>query len=81
MTEPFAPRPGDRLGSKPGQWTRQSAGAFFAALAAFLLTRDATFGYFWRTLPDHAYTVTFLVGLAVSAVVYGLAGWWLRQLP
>lgn len=53
----------------------------FAALAAFLVTRDVTFGFFMRTLPGWAYTATVLAGLAVSAVAYGLAVLWLRRLP
>ncbi|MFJ9097660.1 hypothetical protein [Streptomyces sp. LUP47B] len=50
----------------------------FAAVAAFLITRDVTFGFFRQTLPDRAYTATVLAGLAVSAVAYGLAVLWLR---
>lgn len=53
----------------------------FAAVAAFLITRDVTFGFFRQTLPDWAYTATLLAGLAVSAVAYGLAVLWLRRLP
>jgi len=53
----------------------------FAALAAFLLTRDVVFGFYWRTLPDWAYTATFLTGLPVSAVAYALARLWLGRLP
>ncbi len=53
----------------------------FAALAAFLVTRDVTFGFFMRTLPDWAYEATFFTGLPVSAVAYGLAVLWLRRLP
>lgn len=81
MTEPLAPRPDGRVASKPGRWTQQSAGAMFAAVAAFLITRDVTFGFFRHTLPDWAYTATVLAGLAVSAVAYGLAVLWLRRLP
>lgn len=53
----------------------------FAALSAFLVTRDVTFGFFMRSLPDWAYEATIFTGLAVSAVAYGLALWWLRRLP
>ena len=53
----------------------------FAAVAAFLITRDATFGFIRQALPDRAYTATVLAGLAVSAVAYGLAVLWLRRLP
>ncbi|MFF0013478.1 hypothetical protein [Streptomyces sp. NPDC005374] len=81
MTEPLAPRPADQVPSKPGGWTRQSAGAMFAAVAAFLLTRDVTFGFFMQTLPDWAYRATVFTGLAVSAAAYGLALLWLRRLP
>lgn len=81
VTEPLVPRPGGHVASKPGRWTRQSAGGMFAALAAFLITRDATFGFFRHTWPDRAYTATVLTGLAVSAVAYGLAVSWLRRLP
>jgi hypothetical protein len=80
VTEP-APRPDGRLASQTGRWTKQSAGATFAAVAAFALTRDATFGFFRQTLPDWAYTLTVLAGLAASAVAYGLAVWWIRRLP
>ncbi|MFJ5303971.1 hypothetical protein [Streptomyces sp. NPDC088350] len=64
-----------------GRFTKESAGALFAAFAAFLLTRDATFGYFRHALPDWAYRATALTGLAVAAVTYGLATLWLRRLP
>jgi hypothetical protein len=80
VTEP-APRPDGRVVSKTGRWTKQSAGATFAAVAAFAFTRDVTFGFFRQTLPDWAYTATFLAGLAVSAVAYGLALLWIRRLP
>ncbi|MGX9889001.1 hypothetical protein [Streptomyces sp. NPDC002276] len=63
------------------RFTRQSAGAMFAAVAAFLLTRDATFGYFRHALPYWAYRATTLTGLAAAAVAYGLATLWLRRLP
>jgi len=63
------------------RFTRQSAGAMFAAAAAFLLTRDATFGYFRHALPDWAYRATTLTGLAAAAVAYGIATLWLRLLP
>jgi hypothetical protein len=53
----------------------------FAAVAAFLLTRDAVFGYFRHALPDWAYRATTLAGLAAAAVAYGLATLWLRRLP
>lgn len=53
----------------------------FAAVAAFLITRDATFGFFRQALPDRAYTATVLAGFAVSAVAHGLAMVWLRRLP
>lgn len=53
----------------------------FAAVAAFLITRDVTFGFFTQTLPDWAYTATVLTGLAVSALAYSLAVLWLRRLP
>ena len=66
---------------KSGRWTQQSAGAMFAAVAAFLITRDVTFGFFRQTLPDWAYTAMVLAGLAVSVVAYGLAVLWLRRLP
>jgi hypothetical protein len=81
VTEPLAPRPDGRVASKTGRWTKQSAGATFAAVAAFAVTRDVTFGFFRQTLPDWAYTATVLAGLAVSAVAYGLAASWLRRLP
>ncbi|WP_093498248.1 hypothetical protein [Streptomyces sp. Ag109_O5-10] len=82
MTEPFVPRgTDDRRASTAGRWTKQSAGATFAALAGFLITRDVTFGLYVRTLPGRAYTATVLTGFAVSAVVYRLARLWLRRLP
>ena len=64
-----------------GRFTKDSAGALFAAFAAFLLTRDATFGFFRHELPRRAYTSTTLAGLAVAAVAYGLSLLWLRRLP
>lgn len=80
VTEP-APHPDGRATSKRGRWTKQSAGATFAAVAAFALTRDVTFGFFRQQMPDRAYTATILAGLAVSAVAYGLAVLWIRRLP
>jgi hypothetical protein len=53
----------------------------FAAVAAFLITRDVTFGFLRQSVPDWAYTATLLAGLAASAVAYGLALLWLRRLP
>ncbi|MFJ9894897.1 hypothetical protein ACIQPR_16420 [Streptomyces sp. NPDC091280] len=63
------------------RFTRQSAGALFAAFAAFLLTRDITFDYFRHALPDWAYTASGLTGIAASIVAYPLAARWLRRLP
>lgn len=77
MTEPLVPRPA----AKTGRWTKQSAGATFAAAAAFAITRDVAFEPFRQALPDWAYTATVLVGLIVAAGVYCLALLWLRRLP
>lgn len=76
MTEPFTPR-----SDRPGRWTQQSAGARFAAIAAFLITRDVTFEPFRQMLPGWAYTATVLTGLAVAAIAFGVAKLWLRRLP
>ncbi|MFF3516808.1 hypothetical protein [Streptomyces sp. NPDC002573] len=77
MTEHLAPRPA----AKAGRWTKQSAGATFAAVAAFAITRDVAFEPFKQVLPDWAYTATVLVGLIAAAGAYRLALLWLRRLP
>ncbi|MGY1501415.1 hypothetical protein ACW4TU_33360 [Streptomyces sp. QTS52] len=82
MTEPLGPgRIVGRTGPKPGQWTKQSAGAMFAGVAAFAITRDIAFERFRHTLPGHAYTATVLVGFVVAAVASRVALLWLRRLP
>jgi hypothetical protein len=53
----------------------------FAAVAAFVITRDAAIGYFLRSLPEYAHVATGLVGFGVSSIAYGLARLWLRRLP
>ncbi|WP_405839994.1 hypothetical protein [Streptomyces sp. NBC_01518] len=63
------------------RFTKESAGALFAAFAAFLLARDVTFDYFRHALPDWAYRASGLVGLAAALAAYGLAALWLRRLP
>lgn len=77
MTEPLAPRPA----AKTGRWTKQSAGAWFAAVAAFELARDIVFESFRKVLPDWAYTATCLVGFIAAASAYRLALSWLKRLP
>ncbi|MDT0464338.1 hypothetical protein [Streptomyces gibsoniae] len=77
MTEPLAPRPA----AKAGRWTKQSAGATFAAAAALAFTRDVAFETFKQVLPDWAYTATTVVGLIAAAGAYCLALLWLRRLP
>lgn len=77
VTEPLAPRPA----AKTRRWTKQSAGATFAAAAGFAITRDVAFEPFRQALPHWAYTATVLVGLVVAAGAYRLALLWLRRLP
>ena len=77
VTEPLAPRPA----AKSRQWTKQSAGAMFAAAAAFEFTRGIALEIFGQVLPDWAYTATGLTQLIVAAGAYRLALLWLRRLP
>ena len=77
VTEPLAPRPA----AKTGRWTKQSAGAWFAAVAAFELARGVAFEPFRKVLPDWAYTATFLVGFIAAAGAYRVTLSWLKRLP
>ncbi|WP_159064318.1 hypothetical protein [Streptomyces olivochromogenes] len=84
MTDPFAPPP--ETGSttvtwERRRWTKESAGGFFAATAAFVVVQALVLEPVSRSLPDYAPRVTALAGIPAATLAHPLATRWLKRLP
>lgn len=60
---------------------QESAGAFFAATAAFVVVQVQVFEPVSRLLPEYAHRVTTLAGILVVTLAHSLATRWLKRLP
>ncbi|MBM9504396.1 hypothetical protein [Actinacidiphila acididurans] len=75
-------RPGDRpTPSRASHWTKERAGAMFAALAAGFFTFIITFDVFRRIVPDWMYLATIASGAVVALGAYRISLSWLKRLP
>lgn len=84
VTDPFAPPPeaGSAIATSEGRrWTKESAGGFFAATAAFVVVQALVFEPVSRLLPDYAHRVTALAGILAATLAHPLATRWLKRLP
>ncbi|MFF7880694.1 hypothetical protein ACFZDJ_43330 [Streptomyces sp. NPDC007896] len=84
MTDTFEPPPesGSAIATSEGRrWTKESAGGFFAAIAAFVVVQALVFEPVSRLLPDYAHRVTALAGILAATLAYPLATRWLKRLP
>ena len=76
MTAPFAPPPGvgsAAAASERDRWTKESAGGFFAAAAAFAIVQALVLEPVGQCLPGHEHGVTALAGILVATLACPLA--------
>lgn len=84
MIDPFAPPPETgptTVTSERRRWTKESAGGFFAAGAAFVAVQALVFEPASRSLPDYAHRVTALAGILAATLAHPLTTRWLKRLP
>jgi hypothetical protein len=83
VTDPYAPPP--ETGCAPvaseRRCTKESAGGFFAATAAFVIVQALVFEPVSRLLPEYTHRVTALAGILAATLAHPLATRWLTRLP
>jgi predicted outer membrane lipoprotein len=67
--------------SERDRWTKESAGGFFAAAAAFAIVQALVLEPVSQWLPDHERSVTALAGILAATLACPLATRRLKRLP